>query len=119
MEIGDGDKDREHAPVKLQKRCATSKKSSIRAAAGLEVGKLPGGLNFGGLTLTSRRPVVSRPGHCFLHCLFVYTPSAADALAQEAVSGSCAELPRVFGGAVCAHGPSCEQVAQFTLSSRR
>lgn len=25
IEIGDGDKDREHAPVKLQKRCAASK----------------------------------------------------------------------------------------------
>lgn len=39
IEIGDGDRDREHAPVKLQKRCATSKKSSIRAAAGLQVGE--------------------------------------------------------------------------------
>jgi hypothetical protein len=59
-------------------------------------GSCLGILNLGGLTLTSRRPVMSRPGRCILDCLFVYTPSAADALAQEAVSGSCAALPRVF-----------------------
>lgn len=97
IEIGDGDRDREHAPVKLLKRCAASKKSSIRAAAGLQDGEAAwGSRNLGGLTLTSRRPVMSRPGRCILDCLFVYTPSAADALAQEAVSGSCAALPRVF-----------------------
>ncbi|KAL6910965.1 hypothetical protein GGI43DRAFT_31307 [Trichoderma evansii] len=68
-----------------------------RATAEVEVGKLPGVLHFGGLTLTRWRPVMSRPGRCIFQCLFVYTPSAADALAQEAVSGSCAELPRVLG----------------------
>ncbi|KAH8123156.1 hypothetical protein LI328DRAFT_169719 [Trichoderma asperelloides] len=97
VEIGDSDKDREHALVKLQKMMRHQQEIVDTGCCGLEVGKLPGGLDFGGLTLTSRRPVMSRPGRCILQCLFVYTPSAADALAQEAVGGSCAELPRVLG----------------------
>lgn len=47
IEIGDGDKDREHAPVKVQKRCAASKKSSIRAAAGLQDGEAAWGSELG------------------------------------------------------------------------
>lgn len=119
VEIGDSDKDREHAPVKLQK--TMRHQQEVVDTGCCRVGGWEAAWGLGLRWSDFNQPAAcDEPAWTLYFAMFICLyPKRRRRFSAGSRWRELLRAAAGFGGAVCAHGPSCEPVAQFTLSSRR